>query len=212
MRFLVLFFATTSAAAAAAAAVAAAAANRTGACARIHPEELPDECNCSEPLGPLSLVVECLKTFNSTYFNDTLGVKLVVDPCNEQGSSISLDITEADHHIDYPISGIRANEEQDFPIPGLSIAVPGLGHVGVDAAVLIAGNPDQLTLKVGLNACIAVRQEFVCASAIPGLNTILPWWILSGTYSFGDICNATDSIIALGAMEEVDESPAVALE
>lgn len=161
-------------------------------CERIHPEELPEECSCYEkPHEPLSLVIECLKPFNSSLFNDTIGVRLTVDPCNEFGSSISLDITEENHHIDYVIQNIQAGEEKNFPIPGVSIVVPGIGHVGLDAAVLIFGNPDQLTLKVGLNACMVVRTHEVCASSIPGLNTIFPWWILSGTYSFGDVCNTT---------------------
>jgi hypothetical protein len=179
------------------AAVIAAAPNnnyKTGACERIHPEELPEECTCSEP-HPLSLVIECLKPFNSTYFNDTIGLKIVLDPCDEQGSSISLDITEEDHHINYMIAGIRAGEEKNIPIPGLSIIVPTIGHVGVDAAVLIMGNVDQLTLKVGLNACAVVHQKTLCASSIPGLHTILPWWVLSGTYSFGDLCNATRTTV-----------------
>ena len=168
--------------------------DKAGACERIHPEDLPDECTCSEP-HPLSLVVECLKPFNSMYFNDTIGMRIVLDPCDEQGSSISLDITEADHNIEYMIAGIRAGEEKNIPIPGLSIIVPTIGHVGVDAAVLIMGTVDQLTLKVGLNACAVVRQKTVCASAIPGLHTILPWWVLSGTYHFGDLCNATRTTV-----------------
>ena len=156
-------------------------------------------------------MVECLKDFNSTYFNDTIGMKIDLDPCNKDGSRISLDVTEKDHGIDFPIAGIRAGEARNIPIPGLAIAVPGLGHVGVDVAVLITGNPDSLTLKVGLNACIALAQRTVCASSIPGLSSILPWYVLEGTYSFGDICNSTaisgvTSSLVVGATMEVEES------
>mmetsp|Transcript_21046 Transcript_21046/g.34814 ORF Transcript_21046/g.34814 Transcript_21046/m.34814 type:complete len:195 (+) Transcript_21046:23-607(+) len=168
--------------------------DKSGACERIHPEDLPDECTCSEP-HPLSLVVECRKPFNSIYFNDTIGMKIVIDPCDEQGSSISLDITEEKHHIDYAVAGIRAGEEKNIPIPGLSIAVPTIGNLGLDAAVLIKGNVDKLTLKVGLNACAAIRHKNICASSIPGLHTILPWWVLRGTYSFGDMCNSTRTTV-----------------
>jgi hypothetical protein len=133
-----------------------------------------------------------LKPFNSEYFNDTIGMKIDIDPCNANGSRMSVDVTERDHNIDFPITGIRAGEERNIPIPGLSIVVPGVGHVGLDVAVLIAGNPDQLILKVGLNACVGVGPtKTICASDIPGLNTVLPWYVLSGTYSFGDICNST---------------------
>jgi hypothetical protein len=158
-------------------------------CDHIRPDELPKECSCREP-GPYSLVVECLKTFNSTYFNDTIGMKINVDPCNRDGSRVTLDITEQEHNIDYPITGIRAGEANNIPIPGLSISVPTIGHVGLDAAVLITGNPDSLTLKIGLNACIQLPgSSLLCASSIPGLHKILPWYVLSGTYSFGDICS-----------------------
>ena len=100
-------------------------------CERIHPEELPAECLCREK-PPLGLVVECLKVFNSTFFNDTIGLKIDLDPCNPEGSSCSIDVTERNNNIDYPIERIRAGEEQDFPIPGLAVVVPGLGHVGMD--------------------------------------------------------------------------------
>ena len=67
--------------------------------------------------------------------------------------------------------------------------VPGVGNVGVDVAVLIAGNPDILRLKIGLNACAQLSTDHqLCASSIPGVSNILPWYILKGTYSFGDIC------------------------
>ena len=140
-----------------------------------------------------------MKPFNNTFLNDTLGIKLAIEPCDEYGSSISFNITERNHHIDYRVSGIRAGEEMEFPIPGLSIAVPTLGHAGLDVAVLIAGNPDQLTLRIGLDACVVVRTHTICASSIPGLQTFLPWWILSGTYSFGDICNTTTTTTAAAA-------------
>ena len=162
--------------------------NDTSLCDRIHPDQLPPECACSEP-SPFSLVVECLKPFNSTFFNDTIGMKIEILPCDPDGASVSIDVTEINHNIDYPISGIRANEEQDYPIPGLAVIVPGLGHVGLDVAVLVTGNLDSLTLKIGLNACVALASRTVCASSIPGLNAILPWYVLSGTYKFGDICD-----------------------
>lgn len=159
-------------------------------CERLHPEDLPPECSCREP-GHYSVIIECLKDFESPYFNDTIGMKIDLDPCNADGSRISVDVTEQNHNIDFPIAGISAGEERNIPIPGLSIAVPMVGHLGVDVAIKISGNPDSLTLKVGLNACAALAHKIVCASAIPGLSNILPWYVLSGTYSFGDVCNST---------------------
>lgn len=67
--------------------------------------------------------------------------------------------------------------------------VPGVGNVGMDVAVLVAGNPDKLRLKIGLNACAQLSTNHqLCASSIPGLSSILPWWVLKGDYSFGDVC------------------------
>ena len=71
--------------------------------------------------------------------------------------------------------------------------VPGVGNVGIDVAVLIAGNPDMLRLKIGLNACAQLSTDHqLCASSIPGVSNILPWYILKGTYSFGDICGSNE--------------------
>jgi hypothetical protein len=168
-------------------------------CDRIRPDELPQECSCSEP-SPYSIVVECLKTFNTSFWNDTIGLIINIDPCNKNGSRVELDVTEREHNIDYPITGIRSGKVNRIPIPGLSIAVPSIGHVGLDAAVLFTGNPDLLTLKIGLDACMEMPMTpLLCASKIPGLHEILPWYVLSGTYSFGDVCsnkNGTKSIEA----------------
>jgi len=159
-------------------------------CEHIRPDELPDECICSEP-RPYALVINCVKTFNSTSFNDTIGMKVDIDPCNAEGSKLSLDVTEKDHHIDYPIAGIVAGEEKKIPIPGLAMIVPGIGNVGVDVAVLILGNPDMLKLKIGLTACAQTSAgHMVCASSIPGMSDIFPWYILEGNYTFGDICQS----------------------
>ena len=63
-------------------------------CDRLHPEELPQECICRESAGNLHVVVDCIKPFNSTYFNDTIGMSMDIDICNEQGSSVAIDVTE----------------------------------------------------------------------------------------------------------------------
>ena len=107
-------------------------------CEHIRPDELPTECSCREP-GPFDIVIECTKTFNSTNFNDTIGLSINLLPCDPDGSKVSLDVTEKEHGIDFPITGLRAGEANNIPIPGLSIAVPAVGHLGVDAAVLITG-------------------------------------------------------------------------
>ena len=121
-----------------------------------------------------------------------------LDVCNDLGSTISLDVLERNHNIDFPIEAIRAGEEKNVPIPGLSIIVPYLGSFGVDVTVVIAGNPDKLRLKVGLNACLQVHNRDICASKIPGLSSEFPWYILKDDYSFGDICNSTMADVKTG--------------
>jgi len=167
------------------------------ACDLIHQEDLPEECSCTEP-DPFGLVIQCLKPFESLFFNDTIGMRINLDPCNPSGSSLSLDVTEEEHNIDITIVDVRAGEEQNFPIPGVSIAIPKIGHMGVDIAVLIYGNPDKLSVKVGLNACMAAGQHHqFCASEVPGLSRILPWYALKGTYEFGSFCNNTNTSTSL---------------
>jgi len=180
-------------------------------CEHINPDDLPEECSCRDD-WPFSLVIECLKTFNSTYFNDTIGMKIDLDPCNEDGAKLSLDVTEMKHHIEYPIAGVRAGESKNIPIPGLAMIVPGIGNVGVDVAVMIAGNPDMLRLKVGLNACAQLSTDHqLCASAIPGVSNILPWYVLEGDYSFGDVCQTNSTIIADAYADDSSDSEETAI-
>jgi len=161
-----------------------------GMCHHIRPEKLPSECYCSDSGPPYSLVIFCNKTFASTYFNDTIGMKIDIDPCDIDGSKVSIDVTETKHNIDYPITGIRAGQSENIPIPGLSIIVPTIGHVGIDVVVVIFGNPDKLTLKIGLNACAELTSHELCASSIPGISNILPWFVLNSVYSFGTMCES----------------------
>ena len=160
--------------------------------------DLPPECACRDgpavaaEYGPLSLVVECLRPFDSSLFNDTVGLSLLVQPCSDPGSSVSLNVTDLDRSIDYTVAHVGAGEREVYPIPGLSIGVPSLGHLGVDAVILVQGNPDRLTLNVGMDACLAVGRRHVCAEAVPALADVLPWWILKGTYTFGHICEGGD--------------------
>lgn len=159
--------------------------NPQSACDRF--DDLPEECVCNE-LPHHHLEVECLKPFESSFLNDTVGILLDFDICNPQGSQLDIDLVERDYNITYTIAGVHAGEENNYPIPGWSIIIPGLGHLGMDVAVSIAGNPDMLAVKVGLNACLVFHTHNICAESVPGLNMILPWYILQGTYSFGDWC------------------------
>jgi hypothetical protein len=163
--------------------------NETSICELLY--DIPKECVCTEP-SPLSAVIACNKTFRHEFLNDTIGMAVNLLPCDPDGAKLTVDITELKHGIDYTVAGVKAGETKNYPIPGLSIIVPTVGHLGVDVSVYIGGNIDSLRVKVGLNACAVLGDDHsVCASSVPGLNQILPFWVLKGTYSFGNACNAT---------------------
>mmetsp|Transcript_3602 Transcript_3602/g.5461 ORF Transcript_3602/g.5461 Transcript_3602/m.5461 type:complete len:199 (+) Transcript_3602:142-738(+) len=178
---------------------ATAKATKQSLCDRLDPEKIPPECTCEEA-GNFHIVVDCTKSFDSDYLNNTIGMKVDLDVCNSKGSSVTLDVTEQNHQIDFPIETVRAGEAKKFPIPGVSVIFPGAGSLGLDAAVLIAGNPDMLILKIGLDTCLHVHTHEICASSVPGLNTVLPWYILGGTYSFGNICGHDSNGTAVTAI------------
>ena len=163
--------------------------------------DLPEECLCRD--HNLGMMVDCVKVFNSTFLNDTIGMRLDFDPCDPVAAHLSLDVTEKNHNIDYPISQIAANEEHNYPIPGLAVHIPGVMNLGLDVDVLLEGNIDQLTVKVGLNACAGIHNHQVCAESLPILHNILPWWILNGTYSFGDACE--NNFVVLEEKEEHED-------
>merc|ERR1711862_699550 len=98
-------------------------------------------------------------------------------PCANT-SHVDIAVTESKHNIDFKVADVEAGTEKDIPVPGLSVDIPEVGSAGVDVAVEVDGNLDNLRLKVGLNACTQVRGHEVCGSA---LTSYLPIWILHGS-------------------------------
>jgi len=143
--------------------------------------DLPDICTCSEETGGLK--IDCSVDFMGI---DTIGVSATMLPCASP-ASMSMEITEADAGIDYPIAGITAGYSGDIPIPGLSVAIPVVGDAGVQAAVSIDGNADSFEFSLGLDACVDI--PIVGSECGADLDPDqLPVPILSGSYSFGDLC------------------------
>merc|ERR1712025_1398391 len=70
-----------------------------------------------------------------------------------------------------------ADGTQTVPIPGLSIAVPKVGSVGVDALLRAQGNADMLSLAIGIDACGQVHNKEMCGSMLPYLKRVLPVWL-----------------------------------
>lgn len=66
-------------------------------------DDLPEECICNE-LPHHHLEIECVKSFESSFLNDTVGVLLDFDICNPKGSQLDMDLIETDYNITYTIA------------------------------------------------------------------------------------------------------------
>ena len=135
--------------------------------------------------------------------DSTIGVKATLAPCDVP-AFISLDITEEKLHIDFPIAALVVGSAKVIPIPGLVIGIPEIGDAGLFAAVKflgacarvlllcrasddppLPGNPSELEIDLGLDACAQVGGFQVCGSA---LLSDLPLWILRYAFNFSSIC------------------------
>lgn len=145
-------------------------------------DDLPSYCNCTDlDLGAtLTCSVDMLDI-------ETVGVEAILAPCATT-AHMDLDIFETDLGINHTIAGVSAGEEKDIPIPGLDIDIPVVGNAGVNVAVEFGGNPSEVHVKLGLDACIdlPIVGEH-CGSAV---TSELPIWLLSGTYDFSSICSS----------------------
>jgi len=117
---------------------------------------------------------------------DKIGIRLDVKPCAEPEAYVNVAVTEANHNLSYSIAGIKAGQEEDIPLPGVSIDIPKVGNAGVDVAVELGGNLDALTISVGVDACVGVGPKEVCGHALAP--KLLPIWLLEGTFHFGSLC------------------------
>jgi hypothetical protein len=95
---------------------------------------LPSFCTCVD--GALfRSTLQCSVNFLKL---DTIGVKAILAPCDTV-PFITLDITEKDHHIDFPIASLASGTTKTIPIPGLSVAIPDFGNAGVNVAIKFLG-------------------------------------------------------------------------
>ena len=118
---------------------------------------------------------------------DTIGVKLDLEPCADP-MTFSLDITESDLGIDFPIADLTAGEDEEILVPGLSISIPGVPvGAGIAMDIKIDGNIEQLDLSIGVDACanIPIIGQECGSSLVPGL----PIWLLNDEFDFSDFCS-----------------------
>ena len=124
-----------------------------------------------------------LSTFSVSFTNaqvDFLDVDEIVftanlSPCGDPASA-QFEVAESDAGIDWSKT-YSAGDSEEFPIPGLSVAIPVLGDADVELAVDIEGDASALSMNFGLDACITVLGYSKCGSS---LTSELPYYILSG--------------------------------
>eukprot|EP00931_Biecheleriopsis_adriatica_P080892 TRINITY_DN54236_c0_g1_i1.p1 TRINITY_DN54236_c0_g1~~TRINITY_DN54236_c0_g1_i1.p1 ORF type:complete len:205 (-),score=45.86 TRINITY_DN54236_c0_g1_i1:90-638(-) len=166
--------------------LATAAASSPDFC-EIVSKDLPENCNCSGL--PFGGSVRC-KVFSLK--EDAIDLQFDLAPC-EPPAHVDVKVTEAKHGVNFTVANVAAGEERDIPVPALALDIPKIGNVGLDVSVDIEGNLDSMTLKVGLNACAAILGHKVCGSK---LTEHLPFWVLHGTYHFGDFCKSSAAVAA----------------
>lgn len=145
-------------------------------------------CKCTDMAGQ-QILADCEVPLKiaALNFSDSFGAKILASPCTDP-ASLSIDVVERDLAIDVPIEKIVAGTELLVPIPGLSFNLPDVGQVGLDVDIALHGDIDELSVKIGLNACVAAGGTQMCGQDIPGLDNVLPIWIVNGDYSFGHVC------------------------
>lgn len=114
---------------------------------------------------------------------DTVGVQATFTPC-AQPLSMSLDITEADVPIDYPIASLTAGTDEEIPIPGLVWTIVAVS-AQANMAVKIDGNLDAVTISLGVDACASIFGFQKCGS---DLTSDLPIYILNDQFDFSELC------------------------
>jgi len=160
-------------------------------CALLQPKTL-SACDCEETDGGRGGVLSCSVSVDG----DKLGLELAVKPCALPEAYIDLAATESLHNLSFSLAGIKAGQEESFPLPGVSIAIPKVGNAGLDVVVELGGNLDNLTIEAGFDACLGVGGKEVCGEKLAP--ELLPLWLLKGTFHFASICsNETTALPAL---------------
>ena len=114
-------------------------------------------------------------------------VQATILPCINP-ASVALEVTEAYYKIDYLVGKFSAGVNEDIPIPGLSLDIPLVGEVGVNAIVQVDGDASEFDFNLGLDGCMSIAEKTVCGG---DLTSYLPVWILNATITLSDLCAST---------------------
>lgn len=99
---------------------------------------------------------------------------------------LTLRVAEEKHHIGHTFGPISAEGVKDYPVPGLSVDIPEIGEAGINAALGIDGDVENLKIEIGLDACAKVLGVHKCGEDI---THYLPIWILRKSFSFSSLCD-----------------------
>ena len=140
---------------------------------------LPSECSCSSQ--QYGATVGCAVNFFDV---DTIGLTGEFELCHNPASA-TIKVNDTKFGINHELAGLVAGKAIDFPIPGLSLDIPDIGSVGVNAVFDIEGDLENMDIKLGLDACGKVLGHSVCGSK---LTDELPIYILDHTFNFDSLC------------------------
>ena len=116
---------------------------------------------------------------------DTVGVEANAALC-DQPAGVSLEITEADAGIDFPIAKLELGTDEEIPIPGLTFGIPVVGSADANMAVKLTGDLSALEVDLGVDACMSILGAKTCGG---DLFSGLPIYVLQGQFDFSDMCN-----------------------
>jgi len=148
-------------------------------CSFIQPK-LPSYCTCQNGDAHSALIACDVNFFGVSDIQ--LAARLT--PCSVP-ATISFEVIEKLLHIDFKIASLRAGVDEEIPVPGLALIVPGVGDVGIHVLVGLKGDASDLDVKIGVDACGEALHLKKCGR---DLIPLLPIYILSHSFNFGDMC------------------------
>ena len=141
---------------------------------------LPSKCTCKD-YDVSDAQINCTINFLN---RDEIDVSATLSPCS-MPAYLELRVEEEKHHIGHTFGPISAEGVRDYPVPGLSVDIPKIGEAGINAALGIDGDVENLKIEIGLDACAKVLGIHKCGEDI---TKHLPIWILRKTFSFSSLC------------------------
>uniref|UniRef100_A0A7S1AWH8 Secreted protein n=1 Tax=Noctiluca scintillans TaxID=2966 RepID=A0A7S1AWH8_NOCSC len=162
------------------------AASALGDLCQVVQDGLPPRCNCSSEA--LTATLTCRVVMLGT---DEVDIKADLFPCASV-AHVDVVIMEQNHSQNLSIVDVRANEKKRVAVPGLSVKVPHIGNIGVQATVELSGGLRDMSLEVGLDACGVVRGHAFCGSEV---TTKLPVTVIKAHHDLTGFCDDAPAVV-----------------